>query len=61
MNIKYVSAQEYERLKKEVELSTRFTGKPFLAGFTELWIYEENSFRPLLIKIAPTPLMEELC
>lgn len=63
MNIKYVSAQEYGSLKRELELTMTYSSsmlESFKEGFIELQVWDEHSSQPMFVRIAPTPLMEEL-
>ena len=61
MNIKYISAQEWVRLKKEIEAKLVYGSTNPTEGYIELSMWDEVCGRQVLVRIAPTPLMEELC
>ena len=61
MVIKYISAQEWIRLKKQTEAKLVYGSTNPTEGYVELSMWDEVSSQQVLVRIAPTPLMAELC
>lgn len=62
MNIKWVTAEAYVRLRKELEEKTVWPSGVLGSqmGFIQLYDWDEVSRQQVLVKVAETPLLREL-
>lgn len=62
MKIKWVSPEEYARLRKELEEKIVWPSGVLSSeiGYTQLYDWDEASRQQVLVKVADTPLLREL-